>query len=249
MQDIRIPDDDDAPLFTLFWRNSELNDTNGSLMADRIAIDSAAPYLPSRPRFAQATTPLTKPTHASSAPWTNRHSHRAFAATPLNAEQLSDLCWPFAANSDGTRHSASGGAKYPILIYAAFLQIHQPSLQNKLAWYDPTAHGFAAFADCPTWEELAPALGVDWATSPSVVFFITARSQGSLAKYGERGGRFVLLEAGSYMGALGFEASRLNLVGAAIGSFRDVAIGKLLQLDSQIEAPVIAYACGHPQSK
>lgn len=244
MHDIRPPDED-APLFKLFWQNSQLNDAQGRVMAERIGIDSALPYVASRPRFAQAPMQLARPTNISSANWNRRRSERQFSEHAITTQHLSELCWPFAARADGSRHSASGGAKYPILIYAALLQIAgAPALQNKLAWYDPEAHGFTPFAACPSWEMLANALSVDWTTAPSVVFFITARAQGSLAKYGERGGRFVLLEAGSYMGALGYEAARLNLSGVAVGSMRDAAVADLLQLDSQIEMPVLAYACG-----
>jgi SagB-type dehydrogenase family enzyme len=244
MNDIRLPDED-APLFKLFWHNSQLNGAQGQQMAERIGIDSALPYVASRPRFAQPTTPLVPPTNPSSATWKRRRSERVFSSTAITTQHLSELCWPFAARADGSRHSASGGAKYPILIYAALLQIAGAStLQNTLAWYDPQAHGFTPFAACPPWETLAKALSVDWTTAPSVVFFITARSKGSLAKYGERGGRFILLEAGSYMGALGYEAARLDLSGVAVGSMRDAAVADLLQLDSQIEMPVLAYACG-----
>ena len=245
MHDIRVPDDEDAPLFNLFWQNSQLNDAQGQLMAERIGIDSALPYVAARPRFAQATTPLAPPTNPSAATWSRRRSERDFSTTAITTQQLSELCWPFAARADGTRHSASGGAKYPILLYAALLHVAgAPALQNKLAWYDPQAHGFTPFAACPSWQVLAKALSVEWTTPPSVVFFITARSKGSLAKYGERGGRFILLEAGSYMGALGYEVARLNLNGVAVGSMRDATVADLLQLDSQIQMPVLAYACG-----
>jgi SagB-type dehydrogenase family enzyme len=247
---MRIPENENAPLFKLFWENSNLNDTRGRQMADRIGADSASSYTPSQPRFAATTHALPPPDDASATTWRQRHSGREFSTGAITVAELSSLCWPFAQRENGTRHSASGGGKYPLLVYAALLNIKDtPALNGKLGWYNPQAHGFTPIADSPAWTTLAQALSVEWSTAPAVVFFISARAEGSLTKYGERGGRFVLLEAGSYMGALGYEVARLNLAGVAIGSMRDDAVARLLALNTSIEIPVLAYACGLPAKK
>jgi hypothetical protein len=85
---------------------------------------------------------------------------------------------------------------------------------------------------------------VDWPERPAAVLFLIAEPAGTLAKYGERGGRFVLIEAGVWLGALGEQVAAMNAAGCAIGAFEDAAVLALLGLDPQRHLAVLAYACG-----
>lgn len=239
-------DEDDAPLFRLFWENSELNDARAALLAHRIAADAARPYVPPRPSYARAALQLPKITSDSGRVWDRRESTRTFGAAGLTLEQLSALCHPFSARTDGTRRSPSGGGKYPVRVYAALLTLQRAGeLAGALVWYDPIQHGLTPIARCPAWSALRSMLGVeDWQSAPAVVFFMTAQVAVSTEKYGERGGRFVLLEAGAYLGALGYEAARLGLRGVALGAARDDDVLSMLKLDRREHCALTAYACG-----
>lgn len=236
--------ENDAPLFAQFWLNSCLNPARASLIRERIAEDAVRNPPPPRPRWIGAASPLPPVPESVSEPWAARRSHRRFSPAPLTSIQLSQLLWPLSARADGSRQLPSGGAKYPLLAYALLLAVEDNT--PKVAWYDPLNHGLTQIGEAPSWATLAPILGVDWESPPAVVFVITAQPQNMLAKYGERGGRFTLIEAGLYLGALDSGATRLGLAGVALGSFDDRRTLQLLDADPQSELAVITYAVGHP---
>lgn len=240
--------DGDAPLFRLFWENSTVNNARGALLRERIAVDSAQDYVPPRPLLGAAAQALPASRSPLAAVWDARVSQRIWGNAPLDTQALSNLLGPFAARTKetaDTRGLPSGGAKYPVLVYAALRHVAQaPELNGRLAWYDPQAHGIVPLGNCPDWAELAPMLGVDWPSAPAVVFFLVVRGDGMLAKYGERGGRFMLIEAGAYLGALSAECAAAGLGGCAIGSFHDEAILSLLGLEPGTHLATLAFACG-----
>ena len=97
----------------------------------------------------------------------------------------------------------------------------------------------------PAWNDLAEVLG--WSDStPAAVLVVTALPEGMVAKYGERGGRFALLEAGSYLGALQWECARASLGSLALGSYDDQRLLQVLQADPDRELAMAVCAVGHP---
>lgn len=247
------PPHDDAPLFQLFWDNSVLNPTRALQLAERIGHDAAQPYVPHRPLHTATAQPLPPADSAVAKVYAKRRSARAFGAGALDARVLSNLLRPFAARSaaaDSTRLLPSGGGKYPLLVYAALYRVAKaPALDGRIAWYDPAAHGLVPTGAVPPWPVMAKALGVDWAEPPAAVFLLAARPEGSLRKYGERGGRFVLLEAGAGMGALSLQVAEAGLAGTAIGSYLDAELLGAFGLQGSGQLAVLAYACGAAEGK
>lgn len=235
-------DGSDAPAFAQFWLRSSLNPTRGVLLRERIDRDAMHPYQAPRLSLPQAAKPLPAPSAALQTDWAARRSERAFDARPVTSVALSSVLWPLSERASGSRQLASGGAKYPLLTYVLGLSV--ADTPPTLSWYDPQAHGLVPIAPAPDWTVLASALGVDW-SAPSVLIVVTARPQGMLVKYGERGGRFAALEAGSYMGAMQLETARAGLSGAFIGSFYDQQLLRLLQAPQPTDLAMIAYALGH----
>ncbi|MFT4243005.1 MAG: SagB/ThcOx family dehydrogenase [Acidovorax sp.] len=256
-----FPEQDEAPLFALFWANSDLNDARAWPLAERIGHDAATPYRPPRPVLPQAARHLPVPQGALCELYAQRRSVRRFGEQPLTPHDLSRLLMPLAQRQPGwpgavqdaqvppTRYLASGGAKYPMQCYGIVLKAvdaqGQP-LPPQRVWYDPIGHGLTPMGEAPAWPALAAMLGVgDWDSMPASVWLLVAQSEASCRKYGERGGRFVLLEAGSQLGALALQAAEAGLVGTALGSFHDQALLDVFELDTGHQA-VAAYACGHP---
>jgi SagB-type dehydrogenase family enzyme len=234
---------DDAPAFAQFWLRSSLNPTRGVLMRERIDRDAVHPFQAPRLSLPQAAKALPSPSRAVRANWANRRSERAFGPLAIKLSALSDVLWPLSERVTGGRQLASGGAKYPLLTYVITLSVRD--MPPSLCWYDPQAHGMVPIGAAPAWPVLAQALGVDW-PAPPVIVVVTARPQGMLAKYGERGGRFTALEAGSYMGALQVETARAGLCGVPIGSFYDRQLLDLLQTPLSTDLAMFAYALGYP---
>ena len=241
---------DDAPLFHQFWDNGVLNPSRALAMRERIAHDAARMYTPPRPVHAAAGIGLPAPSAARNAAWHNRRSTRCFGPQPWSLSELTHLLAPLRArdaSSDAmqTRLLPSGGGKYPVQAYVALCRIDGPSaLHNRIAWYDPARHALTPVAPCPEWPTLARTLGVDWSDTPAVVVLLVAESAGTLVKYGERGGRFLLIEAGVHLGALGYQAAEAGWAGSAIASFDDGAVLALLGLSAPRHLAMLAYACG-----
>lgn len=234
---------DDAPLFWQFWRHGELNPARRALMLERIERDAAQGSPSARPIWPAAATPLPHPDRAVDTPWARRRSERHFAPRPLAQQALSNLLWPLSERADGHRQLASGGGKYPLRVYVVGLAL--TAIDPAVHWYDPQRHGLTRCASAPDWQVLAEVLG--WADSrPAAVLVVTGLPEGMVAKYGERGGRFLMLEAGSYLGALQWECARAGLGSLALGSYDDQRLLQLIQADPDRELAVAVCAVGHP---
>lgn len=245
-------DDIDAPLFEMFWEAGVLNPTRATQLGERISRDAVQRYRPHRPLQRESAHALPPATSTVARVYEHRRSEREFGPGGLDTRTLSSLLRPFAACSaapDSLRLLPSGGAKFPMLVHLALYRlVRAPALENRLAWYDPQVHGLVPTGRVPPWHTMARALGVDWPEPPAVVFLLAAHAAGSLRKYGERGGRFVLLEAGAYLGALGLQVAEARLAGTAIGSYLDTDLLLSFDLPARGLLAVLAYACGTPKT-
>ncbi len=214
-----------APCFKGFWRASELNPTRALLMHQRIEEDAALEHEPLRACFSSATPPLPEPDASVVGAWAPRRSVRAFSDQAIELADLSALLWPMARRQDGGRGLASGGGKYPLQVHVIGWRVGSegvvlpPSIQG----YDSLSHGLTPIGAAPAWSRLKPILGVDM-NEPAAVLVVTAQAGPHVTKYGERGGRFMLLEAGSWLGAWQAQTARMGLGGLVIGAFQDRAL-------------------------
>ena len=236
----------DAPLFHLFWKNGDLNPSRSRAMGQRIALDATRPGGTPAPTFTAGTTRLPDVPAEVTDAWQHRHSSRAFGTAPATLQDLSHILHPLRTRTEGTtRLLPSGGAKYPIHTYVALCRLKGPAeLAQHIAWYDNARHGLVPVCPCPPWPELARTLGVDWTDEPAAVVLMVAHPGQMLAKYGERGGRFLLIEAGVHLGALSHQVAQAGWAGCAIGSYHDDAILTMLGLSAPRHVAVLTYAFG-----
>lgn len=235
-----------APLFELFWKNSELNASRAQVLGQQIAADAMLPPGTPPPVYNAAAVPLTDAPAAEAAIWARRASGRQFGTAPATLDALGQVLHPLREHAgQATRILPSGGGKYPLHVYLALCRVDgEPALQGQIAWYDYARHGLTPIRACPSWPDLARALAVDWNDEPAAVAFVIGRPGTMLNKYGERGGRFMLMEAGVYLGALSHQVAARDWAGCAIGSFHDPAVLELLGLDPAGHLAVLAYAFG-----
>lgn len=231
-----------APLFAQFWLASEINPTRAAILRESVELDAAEDQAPVRLKFATAARPLPPASAAVAKPWSTRRSVRDFSERALGQQQLSDLLWPLSARVDGHRPLASGGGKYPLLVHV--LGLHIGAEPPFVAWYDPQGHGLTRLPGAVEWSQLGPSLGVG-PSMPAAVLVITAQPESQLRKYGERGGRFALLEAGSYLGALQHETARSGLGGLVIGAFDDRQLLRTLGPHAESSLVMAVYALGY----
>jgi SagB-type dehydrogenase family enzyme len=129
----------------------------------------------------------------------------------------------------------SAGGRYPLEIYAATRAV--TGLADGVHHYDPRAHELELVREGLVQPRLADlALDQPVARDANVVLVITAVRERTMWKYGQRGYRYLFLDAGHVGQNLYLVATALGLGPTAIGGFYDRELGELLGLPSDEEA-------------
>jgi len=165
---------------------------------------------------------------------------RPATALPLSA--LATLLGAAYRSADGRRPTPSGGALYPLELYAVALDV--AGLEPGVHHYDPYRHrleriGVAARDDVAR-VLVDPELAAD-AAAPLVVTGMFFRTR---FKYGLRGYRFVLLEAGHVVQNALLAAAALGIPAVPLGGYYDRLLDGLVGADSLNEAAVYAVLLG-----
>ena len=91
-------------------------------------------------------------------------------------------------------------------------------------------------------------MGQPWVSAAAVVMIISAVTVRSLSKYGDRGYRYLLFEAGHVSQNIDLVATALGLGAINLGGFYDDELAALLRLQPEFEVPLYATALGVPAS-
>jgi SagB-type dehydrogenase family enzyme len=137
----------------------------------------------------------------------------------------------------------SGGALYPLELYAGVLRVG--SLEPGLYHFDPTSSGLEAVRVGLNAEDLALLSTFPAITSSCAVLILVAAIFGRTRfKYGLRGYRFALLEAGHVAQNILLAASALGLASVPLGAFYDQCTDSFLGLDGVNESTLYTIAVG-----
>lgn len=177
----------------------------------------------------------------------NRRSIRNFSDRPLTLQQIAQLLWAAQGLTDprGLRAAPSAGATYPLTLYL----VSGPGgrLSAGLYKYDHAAHRISAMMEGDLRPELTnAALNQGAVARAPATVVICARYDRTTGRYGERGIRYVHMEAGHAAQNLYLQAEALGLGGVVIGAFRDREVARVLQLPED-EAPLYLMPIGHPE--
>jgi len=183
-----------------------------------------------------------------------RRSCRAFAATPVSRADLGDVlqaAYGVTGRRDAgqvdvlERSVPSAGALYPLELY---LLVHRAEgLAPGRYHYAPVHHGIELLGpDVPEPQASDLFYGQDTAASAAVVVILAAVLERITWKYGDRGYRYALLEAGHAAQSLDAAANARGLGTCHLGAFRDEALAAVLGLDPEAEPPLYATALGPP---
>ncbi len=137
----------------------------------------------------------------------------------------------------------SAGALYPIEIFVQMVNVK--GLPGGLYHYNPLKHHLSRLRDGNLMDEIASCFVPD--TIPkhtSALMFLTALFERSTFKYGDRGYRFTLLEAGHIAQNINLTSSALRLGCMNIGGFFDRELDALLELDGISHSTVYVIAIG-----
>lgn len=137
----------------------------------------------------------------------------------------------------------SGGAMYPVEVYLASRS--SAGLDRAFYHYQPESHSLARLNDCPDDRALQAAVYAEglWENAAGLLVLtgVFGRTQ---IKYGERGYRFILLDAGHLAQNILLACEDLRLAAVPLGGFHDDAVARWLGLKPQDEAPLYAILVG-----
>jgi len=192
----------------------------------------------------------------------SRRSCRAFAQRPLTLSELSSLLFSALGETGrlsidrgdnrpvevSLRSIPSGGALHPTRVFAAIIQSGDPSP----GIYHYHAPGHALELVKPLLEPVRSALLAAIPIHPDVVdldqasaiFFVTTKFWRPRTKYGSRGYRYCLQEAGAACQNLSLASVALGLGHVVLGGFYDDEVNACLGIDGIDHAVVTAIAVG-----
>jgi SagB-type dehydrogenase family enzyme len=177
----------------------------------------------------------------------SRRSGRAEVMRPLGLDQLAALLGAaYAASPRGRlprrRPVPSAGALYPLELYAAAAAVR--GLSPALYHFQPFAHRLSLLAPL-AWDELRASL-VDPAAADTAatIIVLSAVFWRSRVKYGSRGYRFALLEAGHVAQNILLAATDLGLPALPVGGYYDRRLDAFVGADGLDESVLYAIAVG-----
>jgi SagB-type dehydrogenase family enzyme len=173
-----------------------------------------------------------------------RRSVRDYTGEPLTLAEVSQLLWAAQGITDagGFRTAPSAGALYPLEIYVVVGDVRE--LTAGVYRYEPDGHRLLRLMDGDKRAGLAEAaLGQNCVKAGAVDFVIAGVYERTTAKYGDRGVRYVHLEAGHAAQNLCLQATALGLGAVPIGAFQDDEVAALLNLPAS-EQPLYIIPVG-----
>lgn len=154
-----------------------------------------------------------------------RRTVRSFSDEPLTVDQLSQLLWAAQGVTDDggfKRAAPSGGALYPIDVYAVVGKDGVRELAQGVYLYDPPRHAIRKIVVTDQREEVATAaLRQMWTATAPVILVLTAEYRRITKKYGERGKRYAMIEAGHIGQNIFLQCQALGLAAGIVGAFHD----------------------------
>jgi SagB-type dehydrogenase family enzyme len=146
------------------------------------------------------------------------------------------------------RHVPSAGALYPLEIF--FQSNRVKSLEPGLYHYHPIRHHMRLLQPALSPTRISEALiQPDIASGASLIIFITGLFERSIFKYGDRGYRYCLIEAGHVAQNLDLVSTALGLGFMNVGGFFDRRVDEFLGLDGVTHSVLYLVAIGEHSAR
>lgn len=207
-------------------------------------------YFKSYPRLEELMLPSPIPNIRSSLheALVTRHSQRKFSNKPLSKEQIAHILYYSAGlrratkNDISNRFYPSGGARYPLEVY---LFTPNCEIPQGIFHYYVKSHSLEKLSSL-SMQTIKTSFIYPWAETASCILIITARFNRTTVKYGDRGYRLVLIEAGHLGQNIYLTSAATNISCCALDGYLDDTINDLLGIDGVNETVVYTFALGNP---
>jgi len=145
----------------------------------------------------------------------------------------------------GPRVVHSAGSLFPLEIFLHASRV--AGLNSGIYHYNPPGNNLRFLRGGDQSQKLAPAL-MDGrlAQTAALIVFIAAMPERCVFRYGDRGYRFALLEAGAVVQNLNLIAGALGLACVNVGEYFDRQIDNILNLDGLTISTLYMVAIGKP---
>lgn len=184
-----------------------------------------------------------------------RRSSRNFTSDPVPLEKFAAICWGCSGISGSAQISGrevslrtvpSAGARYPCNIHVIVRSVEE--LEGGVYYYDPLDHCVIRHRqDISSTVFHDIFLGQKVAVSSNLVIVITTSVSRSRHKYGERGYRYALLEAGHIGQNISLLAEYFGLSACGIGGYCDQTLQSECGISRNSERIVYPICVGFPQ--
>lgn len=177
-----------------------------------------------------------------------RRSTRGYNDQAIPLRELSFLLWASqgvtgAAGKHLFRAAPSAGALYPIETYVSVQNVEE--LSSGIYHFDPEHFELEELKAKSCGDDLAlAALNQQFISQASVTFIWTALFRRNMSKYGNRGLRYILLDAGHICQNLLLAAESLELRACPVAAFFDDEINEILEIDGEDETVVYMASVG-----
>ncbi len=163
-----------------------------------------------------------------------RRSIRAYSGDNLTIEEVSQLLWAAQGITSpwGGRTAPSAGALYPLELYLVVGDVE--GIDKGVYRYIPEEHELEKVKDGDIRAELAEAaVGQECVKYAAIDIVFTAVYERTTVKYGERGIRYVHMEAGHAAQNVYLQAVSLDLGTVVIGAFINDKVKKIVNAEEQ----------------
>jgi SagB-type dehydrogenase family enzyme len=177
-----------------------------------------------------------------------RRTIRSFTSQQLTLEQFSQLLWAaygITEDKGQKRAAASGGACYPMDIYALVGEEGIKGMEAGIYHYEPMGHSVSLILEGDLREKVARvSLGQIWMATPPLSLVVCAEYARITSRYGERGVRYAMIEAGHIGQNIFLQAEAMGLGAGIVGAFRDEAVIQVLGIPPSHE-PLLIMPVGY----
>jgi SagB-type dehydrogenase family enzyme len=176
----------------------------------------------------------------------SRRSERRYSGKKMSVAELSHILYyacGITDRRDGLRAAPSAGATYPIEVYPVITNVED--LTTGVYRYAVTDHQLEVVHEGDFGRDMVrAAFGQSFLGEANAVLVLSAIFYRTQRRYGERGNRYILIEAGHIAQNACLIATSMGLGSCVVGAFDDTAFNRLVGADGKNESVLYLVAVG-----